>query len=235
MILFSDVKPLPALRNKDDYPDVTIWSKKDYTRANAKSDKGASNGEQCEQIPKAKVGRPRNEEQPTGSANSFLQNSDGTRVNADQLKALSVTARVAWISLMERDWAPPSFCRISHEAWEFFASVVLNEAELDFLLLCDDGKWKLREWSKQNYSSWAGSVGLREKNIGAKKGNATAEEKVAVDALDHPDLIRMKTDNELESNDEPEPVIGSNSGEGGGVEASMACLRHWQIEQCSGA
>ena len=123
---------------------------------------------------------------------------------------------------MERDWAPPSFCRIWHEAWEFFASIVLNEAELDFLLLCDDGKWKLREWSKQNYSSWAGNVGLREKNVGAKKGNATADEKVAVDALDHPDLIRMKTDKELESNDEPEPVIGSNSGGEGGVEVSMA-------------
>ena len=90
---------------------------------------------------------------------------------------------------MERDWAPPLFCRISHEAWEFFASIMLNEAKLDFLLLCDNGKWKLRKWSKQNYSSWAGNVRLTEKNVSAKKGNATADEKVAVGALDHPDLI----------------------------------------------
>jgi hypothetical protein len=115
LLLFADTKPIPPPRKRVDYPDVTIWTKAEHIRACAKSDKGESNGELTAPKPKAKPGRPRKEDQSTGASNIYLQNSDGTQINADQLKALSVAARVAWISLMERDWAPLTFCKMSYE------------------------------------------------------------------------------------------------------------------------
>jgi hypothetical protein len=213
LLLFADTKPIPPPQKRVDYPDVTIWTKAEHIRACAKSDKGESNGELTAPKPKAKPGRPRKEDQSTGASNIYLQNSDGTQINADQLKALSVTARVAWISLMERDWAPLTFCKMSYEAWEFFAGVMLNDSDLEFLSFCDDGKWKLREWSKQNYSTWSGNVGLREKNVG-KKTNAKTEEKMNTGILDSPELIKMGSNNKLDkSNNDMEGVSGSDDGE----------------------
>ncbi|KAN0134644.1 hypothetical protein V8E53_007429 [Lactarius tabidus] len=47
------------------------------------------------------------------------------------------------------------------EALEFLWHSVLPVPELEFLLYCDDGHWKLKERCKQNYSSWARNHGIR--------------------------------------------------------------------------
>jgi hypothetical protein len=97
---------------------------------------------------------------------------------------------------------------MSYEAWEYFVGVMLNNANLEYLLLCNDAKWKLQEWSKANYSSWTTNVGFQEKNVSSKKNNVKAEGKMDASALDDPGLIQMKTTNELKQNS-----LGSGNGE----------------------
>ncbi|KAH9013990.1 hypothetical protein EDB84DRAFT_1530940, partial [Lactarius hengduanensis] len=74
-------------------------------------------------------------------------------------------------------------------AWDLYARAMLTDPEFDFLLLCDDATWKLREWTIQNYSSWAGNRGIRPKNTG-EKTQKTVKDK---DILDDPSLVRMKS------------------------------------------
>lgn len=212
-IVFADIKPIPPPRKRDDYPGVNIWSKADLVRI-TKPNKGETNGESNTAIPKAKAGHPRKGEQTTSLSNIYLQNRDGTQISADQLEALSFAARVAWLSLLKMKWAPPTFCRMSYEAWDFYAGVMLNDPDFEYLLYCDDAKWKLREWSKQNYSSWSGTVGIREKNVGSKKTNLKAEGKMDPSALDDPGLIRMKADDELDKkSDDIERTPGPSNSE----------------------
>jgi hypothetical protein len=72
--------------------------------------------------------------------------------------------------------------------------MVLNKPGLEFLRLCDDSQWKLREWSQQNYLGWAKRRGIREAH--AKK------EPVEAGALDNKDLIQIDPND----NKEPEDI-----------------------------
>ncbi|KAH9170881.1 hypothetical protein EDB89DRAFT_2071341 [Lactarius sanguifluus] len=40
------------------------------------------------------------------------------------------------------------------KAWEYYSRMMLADEAHDFLLLCDDGEWKLWEWSTRSYPSW---------------------------------------------------------------------------------
>ena len=59
-----------------------------------------------------------------------------------------------WRALDIDGMALPTFGQISMLAWEYYSLMMLADEALDFLLLCNDGKWKLREWSTQSYPSW---------------------------------------------------------------------------------
>ena len=74
---------------------------------------------------------------------------------------MSRKIRSVWESLAKRGMAPPTFGRLSSEAWEFLARVVLPLPEFEFLLCCHDAQWKLKEWCKNNYSSWTHNRGMR--------------------------------------------------------------------------
>ena len=59
-----------------------------------------------------------------------------------------------WRTLNSDGMAPPSFGQILMRAWEYYSAVMLADKAFDFLLLCDNGEWKLREWSTRSYPSW---------------------------------------------------------------------------------
>lgn len=61
--------------------------------------------------------------------------------------------------------APLTFGKISSEAWEFIARMVLPLPEFEFLRYCSDSKWKLKEWCKINYSSWTHNHGIRQSQV----------------------------------------------------------------------
>jgi len=73
---------------------------------------------------------------------------------------MSTEVQMAWQSLHKQKMAPKMFSKISMEAWEFIAHSILPNPKLEFLLYCDDRQWKLKEWCKQNYSSWTCNQGL---------------------------------------------------------------------------
>ncbi|KAF8256557.1 hypothetical protein EI94DRAFT_1821972 [Lactarius quietus] len=67
---------------------------------------------------------------------------------------MSRKVRMLWRTLDEDGMAPQTFGQISMKAWEYFSAIMLADKSFEFLLLWDDGEWKLREWSMQSYPSW---------------------------------------------------------------------------------
>ena len=98
---------------------------------------------------------------------------------------MSSKIRSIWESLERRGMAPLTFGKISSEAWEFIAHMILPLPEFKFLHYCLDSEWKLKEWCKINYSSWTRNHGIRQSQV---KKTENVE-----DVLNSSKLLRMDT------------------------------------------
>ncbi|KAH9082192.1 hypothetical protein EDB83DRAFT_622163 [Lactarius deliciosus] len=126
--------------------------------------KGETDGDSSTAGTKAKPGRQRQDsDEDSMSEYFYLQNSDGTTVSKEVISRMSEKAQAVWEALDERGLAPTTFDNITEIAWDFYARIMLNDPEFFFLQLCDDGQWKLKEWSNSSYSSWYGNRGVRQK------------------------------------------------------------------------
>jgi hypothetical protein len=101
--------------------------------------------------------------------------------------------------------APPTFMQMTKSAWDYYAQTVLNDRKLEFLLLCNNAKWKLRTWSVNAYSCWTGNHGLRKKKLKGKK-------EPIEDALNDSNLLCM--DPEEDSKDSKSLNVRSHSVDG---------------------
>ncbi|KAF8273911.1 hypothetical protein EI94DRAFT_1085324 [Lactarius quietus] len=111
----------------------------------------------------------------------YLENEDGTLVSREVIFRMSQKAQTIWEILDEHGLAPTTFDKISETAWEFYARSMLSDPEFFSLRLCDDGQWKLREWSNSCYSSWYDNRGLRRKKV----------KKLSDSIFDHPNPIQL--------------------------------------------
>ncbi|KAI9430190.1 hypothetical protein H4582DRAFT_2064075 [Lactarius indigo] len=143
----------PALHKRTDYPTVVQWTKKDF---HCETDGNATSARQ-----KGKQGRPHKDNDPNKDPNDdihvahpYLENEDGTLVDADVIVDMSRKARMLWATLDEDGMAPPTWGGITMKAWEWYSRMMLADKAHDFLLLCDDREWKLWEWSTRSYPSW---------------------------------------------------------------------------------
>ena len=68
--------------------------------------------------------------------------------------------------------APQSFGQISMRAWEYYSSTMLADEAFEFLLFCDDGEWKLREWSTRSYPSWYRNKFIKDIDDELEKGES---------------------------------------------------------------
>ncbi|KAH9165977.1 hypothetical protein EDB89DRAFT_1911011 [Lactarius sanguifluus] len=123
---------------------------------------------------------------------------------------MSEKARSVWDFLLEKKMATPQFCKLGWSARDLYTRAMLTDPLFDFLLLCDDATWKLREWSIQNYPGWASNRGLRPKNTNQ---NADKNE----DVLDDPALVRMQSSDgtdDFNSGIEPADHVSENDNHG---------------------
>ncbi|KAH9008347.1 hypothetical protein EDB83DRAFT_2531849 [Lactarius deliciosus] len=148
----------PALRKRTDVPMVVQWTRKDFRRVSATKgnpNRGETDGNATSVRQKGKRGRPRKDSNDDGHAtHHYLENEDGMPVDADMIAEMSRKARMLWATLDEDSMAPATFGGISMKAWEYYSRMMLADEAHDFLLLCDDGEWKLWEWSTRSYPSW---------------------------------------------------------------------------------
>jgi hypothetical protein len=152
-ITLADLPPVPKAFPKVDCADVTLWTKHSYCDLVRIQDQqaGATDGNSSAS---RKQGHQRGKQ-----SHLYLQNKDGSLVSVAKVSEMSVEIRSVWETLARRKIAPKTFGKISSEAWEFLACVILPKFK--FLLYCDDSQWKLKEWCKQNYSSWTHNRGIR--------------------------------------------------------------------------
>jgi hypothetical protein len=123
---------------------------------------GESDGDSSTLRIKAKPGRPRKD---LHEEYIYLENEDGSLVSREVIFRMSQKAHTIWETLDEHGLAPTAFDKISETAWEFYARSMLSDPEFFFLRLCDDGQWKLKEWSNSSYPSWYDNRGVRQKKV----------------------------------------------------------------------
>ena len=135
--------------------------------------RGETNGSATSARGKGKRRRPRKgSDQDNKTSHFYLENSDGMPVSEEQITEMSHKARMLWRTLNSDGMAPPTFGQISMRAWEYYSSTMLTDKAHDFLLLCDDGKWKLREWSTRSYPSWHHNRFNKDTDKELKKGES---------------------------------------------------------------
>ncbi|KAH8978325.1 hypothetical protein EDB86DRAFT_2994571 [Lactarius hatsudake] len=130
-------------------------------------------------------------------------------ISVETLRKMSEKARLVWDFLLEKKMATPQYCKLGWSARDLYTRAMLTDPEFNFLLLCDDATWKLREWSIQNYPGWAGNRGLRLKN--------TDENADKNDVLDDPALVRMQSSDgtdDFNSGIEPADHVSENDDTG---------------------
>lgn len=193
---FARVGPLPKLLTPEEKPGVVYWSKEVFLNTPKGQPKGETDGNATTIEQKNKPGRPPkstdDDDIPADKhKHRYLEREDGTPIRVIDLRLLGQKARENWMTLISYGYAPKTWGQISGVAWEFYARAMLNETGLEFLRLCDDGQWKLREWTTLNYSGWAGRHGVRE-------GRAKTEPRDG-NTLDDKNLIHIEGNSEDEA------------------------------------
>ncbi|KAI9460989.1 hypothetical protein BJY52DRAFT_243694 [Lactarius psammicola] len=172
---------------------------------------GETDGDSNTARAKAKPGRPRQDSYKDSILEYiYLQNSDGTLVNKEIISRMSQRAHAIWETLDEHGLAPTTFDKISEIAWDFYARIMLNDPDFFFLRLCDDGQWKLKEWSNSSYS-WYDNRSVRQK---AKKFNDSILDDTSPTQLE----CTNRTNNKVDLDDR-DPGNGSDEN-GSGVNGS---------------
>lgn len=215
---FARIGPWPQLSTQEDKPGALYWFKEIFLRTSKDQSKGETDGNAFTIAQKNKVGRPRKSTDDDGvpiekHKHRYLEREDGTPISTLELRLLSQKARENWETLIDHGYAPKTWGQISSIAWEFYARSMLNEPGLEFLRLCDDGQWKLREWTQLNYSGWAKRKGIREGRISVKKD---AEDS---NSLDDEDLIQMEARSEDEAQEE---IDADKTTDGGNQKSDLA-------------
>ncbi|KAM6494874.1 hypothetical protein JOM56_009497 [Amanita muscaria] len=172
----------PALEHAN-YPNVRFWTHKLYTREKRRI-AGETDGLATS---KKKPGRKKfnsDDDTPTtdSATHPYLQNEDGSLVSPEQLGVMSQKARRIWIAFKKEGEAPTTWGQISTDLHDYYVQEMVSDPKFLFLRYCDDGEWKLLEWTRKSYSSWTLSNGLREK-----------KSKKLSESLDNPDLLQISS------------------------------------------
>ncbi|KAH9063603.1 hypothetical protein EDB87DRAFT_1681257 [Lactarius vividus] len=210
-----DLPPRQALRIQTDNPGVVYWLRKEYRRAAQKQNRGETDGNATSVQAKRKPGCPPrdSEDKEDHSAHFYLENQDGTPIDKSVITEMSRKARMLWRTLDKSGLALETFGKIENRAWDYFSRTILADKAHDFLLLCDDGEWKLREWSTKSYPSWYRNRHLpvtpkTEKNSTnlVKDSDPSADKEkdendLRKQVLEDPKLIHMKSHNSSQGED----------------------------------
>ncbi|KAF8256971.1 hypothetical protein EI94DRAFT_1819549 [Lactarius quietus] len=173
----------------EEKPEVVHWIKEGFVRWLSAQPKGETDSNAAV-IP--------------GPKHAYLESEDGTPISADECRLLSQTARTVWTTLISYNQAPKTWGILLSVGWEFYARNMLNTRGLEFLRLCDDGQWKLKEWSKHHYSGWALNNGLREPRPPKKEAKEDTGSP-SQDPLDDKGLFQI----EPSTGEEPEETLHS--------------------------
>ena len=205
----------PEVSAHDQNPDVVFWLREAYQRTLAAQPKGETDANATAIATKNKARHPQKSTdidslgvQGETHKHVYLERADGTLISLSELRALSQKAHSLWQSLHSLGATPRTWGKITSIAWEYYAQSMLNEPGLEFLRLCDDSQWKLKEWTQTSYSPWAKRNGIRE----ARPKKEPGED----DSLNNEDLIQMEPIDEevpgdVNSEEGAEPHIVDNA------------------------
>ncbi|KAH9176260.1 hypothetical protein EDB89DRAFT_1903094 [Lactarius sanguifluus] len=194
------VLPLPKIKTREACPEIVQWNRDVYLRstASAKAQKrGETDGNAITVKKKAKAGRPpktADDVDDDSHGHLYLENLDVELQGALRLVHAGLTT--------VKPLRPGGRSQMS--LGNITSGVYSTEPGLEFLQYCDDGLWKLREWTQQSYSGWARNHGIR----GSQPRQKDAQEGLEEGGLDDPKLIRISPDKE------DDDINGNWGGEG---------------------
>ncbi|KAI0038313.1 hypothetical protein FA95DRAFT_1578274 [Auriscalpium vulgare] len=121
------LRPLPPFLSRTSYPNVTIWSEKDYKM---------SKNSDLITMEKKKHAYP------------YIQRLDGNLLDDYEIRNIRDHARELWHELLRRDLAPPTWGKVSVDALAIFRNGMYEHAPY---LLCSDSHWKLKRFATDGY------------------------------------------------------------------------------------
>ncbi|KAM6489219.1 hypothetical protein JOM56_015389 [Amanita muscaria] len=179
---FRSLASKPPALEHDNYPNIRFWTHKLYTKEKRRIAGETDGLATSKKKPGRKKFNSEGDALTEAATHPYLQNEDGSLVSPEQLGVMSQKARRIWIAFKKTGEAPATWGQISTDLHDYYVREMVSDPRYIFLRYCNDGEWKLLEWTRKSYSSWTLSNGLREKK--SKKSS-----------LDDPDLIKM-TSNE---------------------------------------
>ena len=156
----------PPRLEKTSCPGVWFWRKKDWT-GHVKARKGETNGNGAS-LPQH--GRPRDDSDSDSvggsdscseamtkkiSTHPYLENADGTSMKSIKLQQMSQKARRILGALRDYGRLLEQWSDVKHDAYGYYCAMMLSDPDFIFLRFCNDGEWKLQEWTTQLFPSWA--------------------------------------------------------------------------------
>ncbi|KAL0061011.1 hypothetical protein AAF712_012184 [Marasmius tenuissimus] len=129
--VFLALLPIPQFK-REDYPEVTVWSKKDKNRGKAKATDGVAG---------------------TPAYGWWAQNADGSTVPPEELEHTRDLMRSCWFSMLGRlgEATPPTWTKVPIEEYTLMEHVVLTR--YPYLGYCSDG-WKIAKVAQDTYPNW---------------------------------------------------------------------------------
>ena len=148
----------PTAKKCVDCPLVSQWTQKEFRRTlvqHTNTQHGDTDGSAISSQTKGKCGCPCKDAKDDGKTTHFyLETMEGLPVLDEVITEMSHKACMLWRMLHKDGMALQTFGQISMKAWEYYSIMMLADNAFNFLLLCNDSKWKLWEWSTRSYPSW---------------------------------------------------------------------------------
>ncbi|KAJ7597940.1 hypothetical protein C8J56DRAFT_1042110 [Mycena floridula] len=143
--------PIPPPLSQSDYPKIAYWTEKSYLN----SLKAAKGDTDANATGKKKRGRPpkaSSSDEDTASRHIYLQHSDGSFLEDDELSHIGNKARRIFQFFQSVDRAPDSWGNIDDDGYDYYWAKMATDFKV---FQYADGSWKLDTWTKKGYPSWA--------------------------------------------------------------------------------
>ena len=212
---FTGLGPLPQLLAWEDKPHVVYWERDSYSNTPGVNERGETDANATSIPGKRQVRHPRKstvndddeEDDNNGDGDGdsdnitpvagskpkhrYLEKEDSTPISTLDLQLLGNKAQQCWVTMLDYDYAPKTWGKMSSVAWEFYFRSLLNEPGLEFLRLCEDSQWKqISNWTQQSYSRWSARKGVRE--VHPKMNKKEARKSAVPHTLDNKELFQIE-------------------------------------------
>jgi len=206
----------PPRLEKTSCPGVRFWRKKDWT-GHIKARKGETNRNGAS-LPQHGQPRDDSDSDSDGGSDScseamtkktsthpYLKNADGTSMKSVKLRQMSQKAWCALGALRDYGCLAEPWSDVKHDAYRYYYAMMLSDPDFIFPRFCNNGEWKLQEWTTRLFPSWAKKLhgNKREEH----KTTRRPHKKMKTDIFKDPQLLTIESEEDKMATASPPQAV----------------------------